>query len=319
MNPILVFLIPPVVGAFIGYSTNVVAIKMLFRPLREIRVFGIRLPFTPGILPRQRYRLAQSIGSMVERELLTPEILRARLGRQDTREKIKEATASFISKILEKKPSELFQGKENMLSCRIKGTAEKLYPALTSALMSFLYRREIREELESRGRIFLRNVFLQLNTLQRILLNAGQYDITLQEKMPEIIDDLIESTGNLLYEEKVKNTLITAVSSSFDKTLFSQSKTINELLELTASDKEKLNDYLFEKLISAVDGQIEGILASINVKELVSDRIDSLDMERVERIILDVMSDQFKWVEIFGGVLGFLIGVFQSCFILFLR
>jgi uncharacterized membrane protein YheB (UPF0754 family) len=41
-------------------------------------------------------------------------------------------------------------------------------------------------------------------------------------------------------------------------------------------------------------------------------------MLRVERIVLDVMSDQFKWVEIFGGILGFLIGMFQSALALFL-
>jgi uncharacterized membrane protein YheB (UPF0754 family) len=71
--------------------------------------------------------------------------------------------------------------------------------------------------------------------------------------------------------------------------------------------------------MSTVDTQIEKILSSINVKALVSDRIDSLDMARVERIVLDVMSDQFKWVEIFGGILGFLIGLFQSGLNWFLR
>ena len=58
MNSLLVWCIPPLAGAVIGYVTNAVAIKMLFRPLTEIRVFGIRLPFTPGILPRHRHKLA---------------------------------------------------------------------------------------------------------------------------------------------------------------------------------------------------------------------------------------------------------------------
>ncbi len=319
MNPILVFLIPPAAGAFIGYSTNVAAIKMLFRPLKEKRVFGVRLPFTPGILPKQRYRLAQSIGGMVERELLTPEILRQRLAREDVRESIKNAVSLFTEKLLEKTPNELFEGKENFLSKKITEAAEKMYPSFSSNLLDFMRRREIREELESRGRVFLRNIFLQLNTLQRLFLSAGQYDVTLQEKMPEIINDLIANTEALLNDNKIKNTFINAVNNAVIGAVSGQGKKISELINLSEDGKKKLDDFLFDKLMSAADGQIENMLASINVKALVSDRIDSLDMLRVERIVLDVMSDQFKWVEIFGGVLGFLIGVFQSLFVLFIR
>ncbi|MDR0302848.1 MAG: DUF445 family protein, partial [Treponema sp.] len=52
-------MVPPIAGAIIGFVTNVVAIRMLFRPLKEIRFLGARLPFTPGILPKQRQKLAQ--------------------------------------------------------------------------------------------------------------------------------------------------------------------------------------------------------------------------------------------------------------------
>ncbi len=38
----------PLVGAFIGYATNHVAIRMLFRPLKPCRLFGLRLPLTRG-------------------------------------------------------------------------------------------------------------------------------------------------------------------------------------------------------------------------------------------------------------------------------
>ncbi|MDO9042019.1 MAG: DUF445 family protein [Desulfocapsaceae bacterium] len=62
---------PPVVGAFIGYLTNMVAIKMLFRPLRAWRVFGMRVPFTPGVIPSKREDLAINMGEMVGEHLLT--------------------------------------------------------------------------------------------------------------------------------------------------------------------------------------------------------------------------------------------------------
>ncbi len=62
---------PPVVGAFIGYLTNMIAIKMLFRPLNPWRIFGLRVPFTPGVIPAKRQDLAVNIGEMVGEHLLT--------------------------------------------------------------------------------------------------------------------------------------------------------------------------------------------------------------------------------------------------------
>ncbi len=68
---ILNYASPPVVGAFIGYFTNMVAIKMLFRPLRPWRVLGCKVPFTPGVIPSKRGELAVNIGEMVGEHLLT--------------------------------------------------------------------------------------------------------------------------------------------------------------------------------------------------------------------------------------------------------
>ena len=68
---VLFYATPPAVGAFIGYLTNKVAIKMLFRPLNPWRIFGLRLPLTPGVIPAKRGELAVNIGEMVGEHLLT--------------------------------------------------------------------------------------------------------------------------------------------------------------------------------------------------------------------------------------------------------
>lgn len=73
------FALPPFLGAVIGYVTNTIAIRMLFRPLTEKRIFGVRVPLTPGIIPRQRYQLSESIARMVSTKLLTAETVEARL------------------------------------------------------------------------------------------------------------------------------------------------------------------------------------------------------------------------------------------------
>ncbi len=73
------WVLPPLVGALIGYITNDIAIKMLFRPLKAKYIGPVKLPFTPGIIPRQREKLADSIGLMVSRELITEDAIRRQI------------------------------------------------------------------------------------------------------------------------------------------------------------------------------------------------------------------------------------------------
>lgn len=68
-------IVRPLVGAVIGYSTNWLAIKMLFKPHEEKRIGGVRLPFTPGVIPRERNRIAKSLGTAVGGQLLTEEVI----------------------------------------------------------------------------------------------------------------------------------------------------------------------------------------------------------------------------------------------------
>jgi uncharacterized membrane protein YheB (UPF0754 family) len=184
----------------------------------------------------------------------------------------------------------------------------------TASVLKFLESSEIRKEIEAKGHMLLLDIFLKLNSFQRLIFSAGQYDKTLREKMPEIIDDLFSNLGSLLNEDKTKNKLIGAAASALNSIIDGQDKNIKALFDIGAGEKEKLDGFIFNKLSNAVDGQIENILSSINIKAVVSERVDSLDMIRVEKIILDVMADQFKWINIFGGILGFLIGLFQSVF-----
>ena len=73
---VLPWILPPLLGALIGYVTNRIAIKMLFRPLNPKRFLGMRVPLTPGVIPRNRYDLARTIARMVSEQLLSPAALR---------------------------------------------------------------------------------------------------------------------------------------------------------------------------------------------------------------------------------------------------
>lgn len=69
------FVVPPMAGLVIGYFTNDIAIRMLFRPYREYRIAGIKVPFTPGLIPQNQPRLARKISDTIMGSLLTPEEL----------------------------------------------------------------------------------------------------------------------------------------------------------------------------------------------------------------------------------------------------
>lgn len=68
----LQILLMTVTGGIIGYITNVVAIKMLFRPLNPLKI-----PLTgfvlQGLIPKRKAEIAVSIGQTVEQELISVE------------------------------------------------------------------------------------------------------------------------------------------------------------------------------------------------------------------------------------------------------
>ena len=51
----------PVIGAGIGYITNWIAVKMMFRPIKEYKIGKLRIPFTPGIIPKNKERISAAI------------------------------------------------------------------------------------------------------------------------------------------------------------------------------------------------------------------------------------------------------------------
>ncbi|MBV8886883.1 MAG: DUF445 domain-containing protein [Chroococcidiopsidaceae cyanobacterium CP_BM_RX_35] len=69
---LLLYISPPIAGGIIGYFTNDIAIKMLFRPYKAIYLGKRQLPFTPGLIPRNQERLAKNISETIMGSLLTP-------------------------------------------------------------------------------------------------------------------------------------------------------------------------------------------------------------------------------------------------------
>lgn len=67
-NMFLKILLLALVGALIGWTTNVIAIKLLFRPLLPVKIAMFKIQ---GVIPKRRDEIAVSIGETVEQELLS--------------------------------------------------------------------------------------------------------------------------------------------------------------------------------------------------------------------------------------------------------
>ncbi len=98
----------PIIGAFIGYFTNYVAIKMLFYPKRPYYIGkNIRLPFTPGLIPKKRDELIENISNVVAEKVINKNELTRYVYSKKNREFLYSYTQNILNDLLDKKLSEL--------------------------------------------------------------------------------------------------------------------------------------------------------------------------------------------------------------------
>ena len=113
MNTIVTILFMAFIGALIGSVTNFVAIRMLFRPYNPIYIFGKKLPFTPGLIPKRRAELAEQLGKMVVDHLLTVESIQQRILTENFRQELLQWIIAQL-KQLKKSDLTVSQGLEQL-------------------------------------------------------------------------------------------------------------------------------------------------------------------------------------------------------------
>ncbi|MGE5396514.1 MAG: DUF445 domain-containing protein [Chitinophagales bacterium] len=79
------YVLIPLISAFIGYLTNVIAIRMLFRPQQPVNILGYELQ---GLIPKRQIEMATQLGEIVERELLSVTDLTDRINTPEIQETI---------------------------------------------------------------------------------------------------------------------------------------------------------------------------------------------------------------------------------------
>lgn len=129
MDNIIRFVMLVVIGGIIGYVTNKVAIKMLFRPINPIKIG----PFTlQGVFPKRKDKMAESLADTIEKELLNKDqIINQMLEGFDLDEMKQDIKGILIKKIAEAIPpmAKMFLGNnvEDIIASFIEKEGDKLF------------------------------------------------------------------------------------------------------------------------------------------------------------------------------------------------
>ncbi len=83
----LKYIIIPLIGALIGWVTNLIAIKLIFHPYKKINIPLIKINFQ-GLLPKRKNEIAETIGKLVEEQLLSMDDVFDLMNNNTTKEKI---------------------------------------------------------------------------------------------------------------------------------------------------------------------------------------------------------------------------------------
>ncbi|HOC06003.1 MAG TPA: DUF445 family protein [Bacillota bacterium] len=89
------FIFFPLLGGAIGWVTNYLAIKFLFRPRNPWRIGSFTIQ---GVIPRRRHELAVAVGEVVSRELLPQDQIAAALSTPDIRRNMAELAGETVAR-----------------------------------------------------------------------------------------------------------------------------------------------------------------------------------------------------------------------------
>ena len=290
----------PAIGAVIGYCTNYIAVKMLFRPLKPVKVFGHILPFTPGIIPKGKDRLAKAIGLAVGNNLLTEESMEKTLLSSDMKEKLKSGINRKISDlddddrkihdvILDFVDEKDFD--ENIFKIETM-LAKKFCDKVTEMDIGKMVADEAVEAIKenSVGSIVAR--FLSDNFLYSLV-----------NPISSKIDEMVKTKGTEVVYEKI--------NSEFE---IVQDKTVGSFfkyIEDSGFDGGQIAVNVYETFIKK---RLGGMLKNINVSKIIQDKIDEMGVNELEEMVMEVMKKELNAIVNLGALIGLILGLFNLFF-----
>ena len=259
-----IYVAPPVAGAIIGYFTNDIAIKMLFRPYKPIYVGKRQLPFTPGLIPRNQERLASRIADTIMGSLLTPDELQNLAQRLLQTERVQAALLWLLQLALEQVSADKEQRTAKILANILRDLLGESLPRL----LKVLARRE--DFLEDQINHIFDQVLLEFQLSEEQARKLA--DWLLQVVLPPevlrqgIIDFLTDRNIQIIdegFREKSSGTYWVVAN------LFGLRNSLARLRTYCLDDKEEANARLAELIFSlSVRDRVQRWLQNISLQNL---------------------------------------------------
>lgn len=280
-------ILPIALCAAIGYGTNYIAIKMLFRPRKEIRIGSCRVPFTPGVIPRNKPRIAAAVGKAVSENLLTREDMTDRLTQAGFKEKLTDS----IQDALTEQTAPL----SALLPCQEEELTQEISQVIGGKILDGLKKVDMNALVTEVAQTSFGD--LLGNPMIAMFLGGGMLD--------NICQKLSAGVSSYL-EEKGPEIIALMVKEELDRML---DKSIRENLDDLGIPEEVLRNLLETVVGHVLENNIQSVLGSLDVKAVVEDKINDMDVRELEDLVLSVMKNELQAIVNLGAVIGAVIGV----------
>ncbi len=187
----------PLIGAAIGWLTNRLAIQMLFRPRRPLRVLGLRLQ---GLIPRRQGELAVRVAEIVEQELFSQHLIRNEVRKMDLQPHLEQLAANIVwDRIAPRLRQIPLLGKfvndrilTNLNKLALEALAGETEPLLERVSMEVERHIAVRRIVEEKMRAF------DLDQLERIVRRLAREEFQRIELLGGVIGFCIGAAQSLL-------------------------------------------------------------------------------------------------------------------------
>ncbi len=288
----------PLIGAVIGYFTNYLAVKMLFRPRREIRIGGRTLPFTPGVIPKGKPRLARVIGRTVADTLITGEDIRGSLLADNVQDAVADKADSLLQSRLQSTVCRLTRWDD----AEYERTKEKVCVTLSQEIYESVTQMPLQEKISES---MLRHVQEKLAEIGGDGMMGGMIAMMLP---PERLASLIEPAGEKI-QKYVEDHGLEYIRPTLEQKLDEMGeKTGVQMLYDFSIDREMVRSTVKAFYAHAVEEHMDGILRKIDLATLIEDRVNAMDVMELENMVLSVMKKELNTIVNLGALIGFVIG-----------
>ena len=284
------YLIPPLIGAIIGYFTNMIAVKMLFIPHEEKRIFGHRVPLTPGAIPKGKARLAKAAGEIVENDLFTMEDITHKMLTEEVEKPIIDKVMEILDENIKDSGSILIGGED-----KYDKMEQSFVDLLTEKIVDAIKRMGIEEVIKSQGTEMINKQIASSFVLSVVVSDSLVDRImnTVSDKMHEFIDGkgremIYDITSSRIHDLGERTPLYVLDSAGYSEEVV----------------REKLVAAYRESVVNAVNTALK----RINVAEIVEDKINAMSVEELEDGVMQVMKNELDTIVNLGALIGLIIG-----------